>query len=129
MPQLPQNYPANTKNKAVPSMISAPAVINGTVPPLDFDVSGMIVNGRNSPQKTSESARAFVGRAPWPNCVRRRFLCRYFRAIDESPMPRRNCTTTSAGGSGYAMAPLFFVGARFIMLKANSTVGHGMPRA
>ena len=86
MPQLPQNYPANTKNKAVPSMISAPAVINGTVPPLDFDVSGMIVNGRNSPQKTSESARAFVGRAPWPNCVRRRFLCRFFRAIDESPL-------------------------------------------
>jgi hypothetical protein len=84
VPQLPADYPANTKNKAVPSAISVPAVINGTAP-LGFDVSGMIVNGRNSPQKTSESARAFVGRAPWPNCVRRRFLCRFFRAIDEPP--------------------------------------------
>jgi hypothetical protein len=83
--KLPADYPANTKNKAVPSTISVPAVINGIVPLLGFDVSGMIVNGRNSPQKTSESARAFVGRAPWPNCVRRRFLCRNFRAIDESP--------------------------------------------
>src|ERR1700732_4779502 len=86
VPQLPADYPANTKNRVVPSTISAPAVMNGTVPPLDFDVSAMIVNGRNSPQKTSESARAFVGRAPWPNCVRRRFLCRNLRAIDESPL-------------------------------------------
>src|ERR1700730_12463180 len=85
VPQLPADYPANTTNKAVPSTISVPAVINVTAP-LGFDVSGMIVNGRNSPQKTHESARAFVGRAPWPNCIRRCFLYRSFRAIDDSPL-------------------------------------------
>jgi hypothetical protein len=45
VPQLPQNYPASTKNRVVPSTISAPAVIKGAVPTLDFDVSGMIENG------------------------------------------------------------------------------------
>jgi len=30
--QTPKRYPANTKNKAVPSTIGAPAVMNGTGP-------------------------------------------------------------------------------------------------
>jgi hypothetical protein len=47
------------RSKAVPSTISAPAVINGTVPPLGFDVSGMIVNGRNSPQNNRGWCRPY----------------------------------------------------------------------
>jgi hypothetical protein len=123
VPQLPGDYPANTKNKAVPSTISVPAVINGTAP-LGFDVNGMIVNGRNSPQKTSESARAFVGRAPWPNCIRRRFLCRYFRAIDESPLcPGLIVSLPCRGLRLRDDTAVSLWAQRFIILKINSTEG------